>query len=42
MMTADLEPMVAAIRPDSSPPMNIVTVRGSRNRPDWMMLAPKP
>ena len=41
-MTAALEPMAAAIRPDSRPKRNIVTVRGSRKRPDWMMLAPNP
>ncbi len=26
----------------SMPKMNMVTVSGSRNRPDWMMLAPNP
>ena len=41
-ITADLEPIVAAIRPRSSPPMNMVTVRGRRKSPDWMMLAPNP
>ena len=42
MITADLEPMAAAIRPDSSPKRNMVAVRGSRNSPDWMMSAPNP
>jgi hypothetical protein len=42
MMTADLEPMATAIRPDSNPKRNMVTVRGRRNNPDWMMSAPNP
>jgi hypothetical protein len=24
------------------PPKNVVTVMGTRNRPDWVMLAPNP
>ena len=40
--TAALEPMPAAILPVYRPPMNIVTVSGSRYRPDWVMLAPNP